>query len=379
MNEPRMDETAPAGLLPAGTKLRRRYVVGSPLERGAYGVTYEGYDERTRQDVAIKEYFPRALAERPAGSNAVSPKNRSCGEAFFLGSEAFLGQHRALMDAVGSPNVASVFDAFFENGTAYAVLERLEGATLEAYLAIKKRPLSAGEAMYVAASMADALLVVESLGILHHDVGGRSLFFCTDGTVKLTEFGAAKAALRRRRAADNAPPWTDLDALAKTLYAAMTGEDAQDGLTSDERVPAPLLSLFSRMVEPDAARRIASVFDYRHALACVEVEAICPDVSLEEVEERERARAVRRAALQAEQRKAAQQRKLAQTEAEPERRKAAQTGMEPERREFAQRKDEHAAREAARRERRMRRVALLCACGVLAVLIVALVVRNLLS
>ena len=354
MNEQHPDERAFLDLLPAGTRLRRRYLVESLIVRDAQGLTYAGYDERARQDVVIKEYLPRALARRALDLNAVSPKNKSCGELFFLGAEAFLSQHHALTEAVGSPNVLSVFDAFFENGTAYAVVERLEGVTLERYLALKRRPLSAGEAMYVAASMADALLVVDSLGMLHHDVCARSLFFCTDGTVKLVEFAAARAILRAHRAAEDAPPRADLFSLAETLYAAMTGRDARDGVVPNERVPAPLMALFLRMLEPDVARRVASVFDYRHALACVEIEAECPEVSIEEGGIEEYPLPSRHAAAP-------------RTESKQDARRP-----DPELEDMSR----AAARESLKQgERRVKRIALLCGGAVLVALILGLILR----
>ncbi len=336
------EETGPTTEpLPPGTMLRRRYLVGAPIGRGEHGVTYEGYDETARQSVAVKEYFPRALADRV--ETAVSPKSRLYGTLFFLGSEAFLKQYQALTKASGNPNIASVFDAFFENGTAYAVMELLEGAPLETYLAIKKRRLTAGEAMYVAASMADALLVVDSLNTLHFDIGPGSLFVCTDGTIRLTDFGAAKAALCARREVDDAEPWKDLAALAGTLYRAMTGNGADGELEPHPDVPAPLHELFRQMRGENGAARLASVFEYRHALACVEVEAVRPEITREEIEAYDQARAEKKAA-----------------------------------REQAERRRAEKAAEAAEQERKRRKkkIALLCVCGVLLALLLMLIIRT---
>ena len=105
----------------------------------------------------------------------------------------------------------------------------------------------------------------------------------TDGTVKLIAFGAAKAGLRARREVDDTEPWVDLSALAKTLYEAMTGQAVfQDAIQPNPNVPQPLFHLFWRMIDQSGAQGIASVFDYRHALACIDLPAEYPLVSEQE-------------------------------------------------------------------------------------------------
>ncbi len=273
-------ELEPAELLPVGTLLHRRYAIDGVLARGTYGIAYVGHDEKTSTRIVIKEYFPYALADRAGENNALMPKNKACGGLFYLGSEMFYRQHLALTDAKGSSNLVTVYTAFFENGTSYAIMEQLEGVTLDRYLRLRGRRLTAGECMFILASMADALLVVHSLNSLHYDITAHSIFLCTDGTVKLIAFGAAKAGLRARREVDDTEPWVDLSALAKTLYEAMTGQAVfQDAIQPNPNVPQPLFYLFWRMIDQSGAQGIASVFDFRHALACIDLEAEHPLVS----------------------------------------------------------------------------------------------------
>jgi len=283
MDTNKTEELEPAEFLPDGTILHRRYRIDGVLTRGAYGVTYEARDEKQNQRLIIKEYFPRALADRVPDHLSVSPKNKACGALFFLGSEMFYRQHLALTDAKGSCNVVSVYSAFFENGTSYAVMERLEGVPLETYLQLRKRRLTPEEAMFIAASLADALLVVHSLNSLHYGIDAQSIFLCTDGSVKLIDFGAAKAGLRARHELDDTEPWLDLDALARTLYEALTGRPVvSNEMPPNPNIPAPFYNLLLRMADPDGARRFSSVFEYRHALACIDIGADCPAVSREE-------------------------------------------------------------------------------------------------
>ena len=277
------EELDSAELLPTGTLLHRRYAVDGILARGTYGITYYGHDEKTSTRIVIKEYFPYALADRALENQSLLPKNKACGGLFYLGSEMFYRQHLALTDAKGSSNLVTVYTAFFENGTSYAVMERLEGVTLERYLLLRGRRLYPEEAMFVAASMADALLVVHSLNSLHYDINASSIFLCTDGTVKLIGFGAAKAGLRARHEVDDTEPWIDLAGLAKTLYEAMSGLVVFDArIAPCASVPPQLFDLLWRMLDQSGARGLRSVFEYRHVLACVEIGATCPAVSEEE-------------------------------------------------------------------------------------------------
>ena len=271
-------------LLPNGTTLHKRYTIDGVLGRGTYGITYFGHDEKTGTSIAVKEYFPYALARRMEKSFALTPKNAACGALFFLGSEMFYRQHLALTDAKGSENLVTVYTTFFENGTSYAIMERLDGVTLERFLQLRRRRLYPDEAMFIAASLADALLVVHSLNSLHYDINARSVFLCTDGSVKLIDFGAAKAGLRARQEVDDTEPWIDLAAIGKTLYESMTGLAVfGDGIAPHANIPPQFFDFLWQTSESAGYRKITNVFEYRHALACVEIGAICPDVTEDDV------------------------------------------------------------------------------------------------
>jgi len=194
------DEGAP---LPSGCLLRKRYRIGPVLGRGENGVTYEAVDTLSGGTVAIKEFFPKRLCVRAEGTSTLSPRDRESGTQFFLGSEAFLSQHDALTQAAGSASVVSVYEAFFENGTSYAVMERLRGITLLEYTARIKRRLRPGEAVTLLTALSGALLVVHSLNMLHGSIAPENVFISEGGAVKLIDFGAARETLKLHRAVDN--------------------------------------------------------------------------------------------------------------------------------------------------------------------------------
>lgn len=262
-----------ADTLPQNSMLRRRYRVVRTIGRGEYGATYEAFDVETRRSVALKEYFPARLSRRAEDSLTITPLNRECGTQFFLGSEAFLAQHSALVQAAGSRNVVTVYDAFFENGTSYAVMEKLTGMTLGACMALSRRRIGEGQAVFILQSLSEALLVVHSLSMLHGSIAPENVFVCADGTLKLIDFGAARETLRQpRKAADVPHMQSDIRALGGMVYTLMTGKNAPSE-------PAPLYAqmqpaladVLSRMLTNDAQSRFESVFDLMHTLNCIEI------------------------------------------------------------------------------------------------------------
>ena len=84
------EELEPAELLPVGTTLHRRYTIDGVLGRGTYGITYFGHDEKTGTRIALKEYFPYALADRAPESHVLTPKKQGVRRAVFSGQRDVL-------------------------------------------------------------------------------------------------------------------------------------------------------------------------------------------------------------------------------------------------------------------------------------------------
>lgn len=258
--------------LPQGSLLKRRYRIESVLGTGASGVTYEAFDTLARRPVAVKEFFPARLCARAADTDTLSPLDRESGTQFFLSSEAFLSQHGALTQAAGSRSVVTVYDAFFENGTSYAVMELLMGVTLAAYMQRVRRRLSAGEAVTLLTELSNALLVVHSLSMLHGDIAPENVFISSDGAVKLFDFGAARETLRQHRAADNTQVTADIRALGRMVCTLLTGRPApSDPSPLYAFLPTSLASVLERMLTADDSLRFDSVFALLHAVNCLDI------------------------------------------------------------------------------------------------------------
>ena len=226
------------GQLPAGTVLDggglHRYITGAALGQGGFGVTYIGLDPDLNRRVAIKECFPRHCARRSTDGVSIEPlpgTERALRET----QDSFLNEARLLarQDELGS--IVSVSDFFRANGTAYMVMEYLDGVPLYT----KVRTLGRIPAQVLLKRVEPLIADLNALhrsGVIHRDISPDNIMWMPDGSLKLIDFGSA------RYAAGEAPvmvkhgfapveqyitsgqgAWTDVYALAATIYYCVTG------------------------------------------------------------------------------------------------------------------------------------------------------------
>ena len=177
-------------LLPRGTKLCGRYIIGGVIGRGGFGITYIAYDLIENKKKTVKEYFPSMLAARARGKHVI-PNSEKSAEQFNLGAEKFFDEAELVRQFNGNPNIVSIYECFYENNTAYYIMEYLDGITLEKYVE-KYGALSSEQAAYVADKLTMALVVLHSGKVLHRDISPDNVMLCRDGKVKLLDFGAAR-------------------------------------------------------------------------------------------------------------------------------------------------------------------------------------------
>lgn len=182
-------DTEPS-VLPLGTKLGGRYILGGSIGRGGFGMTYLAYDTLGKKTVAVKEYFPAALAHRGRGSHVI-PNSEKSAEQFNIGAEKFFDEAELVRRFNGNPNIVSIYECFYKNNTAYYVMEYLDGITLENYVQ-NYGALNSSQALYIADKLTMALMVLHSGEVLHRDISPDNVMLCRDGSVKLIDFGAAR-------------------------------------------------------------------------------------------------------------------------------------------------------------------------------------------
>ena len=240
--------------LPPGTVLMGRYLVGRALGEGGFGITYLGRDLRLELRVAIKEYFPTAwVCRRPDTSPGVSVYT-GAGPDYEKGRSRFLFEARTMARMEKQPEIVGVRDFFEANGTAYIVMEYLDGTTFKELVRRRGR-IPARELLDMIEPVFSALSAMHAAGLIHRDISPDNLMLERD-SVRLLDFGCAReSALGEETVTITlkhgyAPieqyqhkgqgPWTDVYALAATIYYCLTGRtppQALDRLMDDELIP----------------------------------------------------------------------------------------------------------------------------------------------
>ena len=229
-------------------ELADRYIIGTVVGFGGFGVLYRAWDRKLEHMVAIKEYYPAGMVTRIPGQKEVILYTGKKHDEYKNGLTRFLDEARNTARFSSNPNIVNVFDFFEENGTAYMVMEFLEGVSLKEYISRAGGRLPWQQAVEIGLRIIDALKDVHGAKILHRDLSPDNVFMCDDGKIKLLDFGAARftglddektrtivlkmgfAPPEQYRSKSQQGPCTDIYALGATLYRAITG------LTPDESV-----------------------------------------------------------------------------------------------------------------------------------------------
>ena len=240
-----MNEKFPLAL-PVGSVLAGQYVIEAVLGQGGFGITYRALDHKTNKKVAIKEFFPDSMATRT--QTTVVPFTGERGESYEYGKECFLEEAKTLAEFIGNENIVRIHSYFEENGTAYFVMDYVEGVSFDDYIKRNGGRLTFEDTTKILIPVMDALYVVHSKGIIHRDVTPDNIFITSDGVVKLLDFGAARYSLGDKSCSLDvvlkhgfAPkeqytrrgkqgPYTDVYALGATYYFALTGKRPPDSI-----------------------------------------------------------------------------------------------------------------------------------------------------
>jgi serine/threonine protein kinase/HAMP domain-containing protein len=213
------------------------YRIDAVLGQGGFGITYLATDVNLNASVAIKEYLPAGYAQR-AGDKSVSPRWPEDRDAYQGGLDSFLVEARTLA-SFRHPNIVRVARFFEANRTAYMVLEYERGKPLKRWWPGREEMREA-DLLGLLQPLLDGLAAVHAAGYLHRDIKPDNIYVRkADGSLVLLDFGAARLAAGTSGAQPGvvtpgyAPPeqyndgaqgpWTDLYAMAATLYWMVNG------------------------------------------------------------------------------------------------------------------------------------------------------------
>ena len=279
-----------AQALPSGHGLLE-YRIERVLGVGGFGLTYLAVDENLNLKVALKEYLPGEIALRGA-DHSIVPSSPDTAETFTWGKRRFLDESRTLA-SFRHPNIVRVMRFFEANGSAYMVMEFVEGAPLADWIR-PRRPLAEAAVRALARPLLDGLEVVHKAGYTHRDIKPGNVYIREDGTPVLLDFGSARMAASELTAVvspgyapfeqyhtqGNQGPWSDLYAFGGVLYWIVTGNrphEAAARVRQDTMPPAlqagdrnlfsaEFLAAVDWALAPHEDQRPQSVAEWRSAL-----------------------------------------------------------------------------------------------------------------
>lgn len=287
-------------MLRVGTILHGTYRVDGYLASGGFGNTYVATNIQFGERYAIKEFFLKGVTERDENTTTISVSNQENAATFEAQRDKFK-KEAVRLRKLSSPHIVCVHDLFEENGTAYYVMDFVDGENLRDYLKKIGHPLDEATVWQVFDQVLDALEVVHSHGLFHLDLKPANLMMDQQGGVKLIDFGASKQMKagsgattstavsytngyapreQMEQALDKFGPWTDFYALGATLYFLLTDQkpplpsDIDDDMTDDKHealaMPDSISDRLRRMVlwlmATDRRKRPQSVADIRSVL-----------------------------------------------------------------------------------------------------------------
>ena len=249
--------------LPAGYALQE-YRIEKVLGVGGFGLTYLALDGNLNLKVAVKEYLPDDVATRGA-DHSISPRSPDNAEHFGWGKQRFLDESRVVA-SFRHPNIVRVMRFFEANGTAYMVMEFVEGAALNDWIRTR-RPLAQPQLASIVGPLLDGLEVVHKAGFLHRDIKPGNIYIREDGSPVLLDFGAARmrtgdlttivspgfAPFEQYHNKGNQGPWSDLYALGGVLYWMITGNKPHEAAAriKADTMPSALQSADRALYRPE--------------------------------------------------------------------------------------------------------------------------------
>ena len=254
-------------LLPVGTCLHNgQYRIIRHLASGGFGNTYEAVDVALERRVAIKEFYPKSLCGRTTSAGDVTLLSTDHVE-MFTQLRAKFRKEAVRLSQLNNHYIVRVHTYFEELGTAFYVMDYLQGESLSARMKRTGRPLTEAEALKYTSQVLEALAEVHAQNIWHLDLKPANIMVNERDEAVLIDFGASKqlqsidgytisTSQNVAYTQGYAPlelvsgdmnkfgPWTDLYSLGATLYALFTMTTPPTAATiMDDGLPALPTSL----------------------------------------------------------------------------------------------------------------------------------------
>ena len=271
-----------------------KYIIGSTLGQGGFGITYEAEQTSLGRKVAVKEFFMKDICNRDGATSHVSVPSVGSKELVEKFRQKFIREAK-MIAGLNHGHIVKIIDVFEENGTAYYVMEYLGGGCLGDEVKSGKA-MPEGEALNNIRQIASALSYLHNKGIIHFDVKPSNVLKDEDGNLKLIDFGISKhydeagvqtsstpvgiskgyAPLEQYQQGSDIKsftPATDVYSLGATLYALLSGTNPpeasviyEDGLPIIDGVSPSVMRAIEKAMQPRRKERPQSVAEFLRLL-----------------------------------------------------------------------------------------------------------------
>lgn len=276
-------------LQPNTTLQGGKYRIERVLGQGGFGNTYVGYNTEFEETVAIKEFFMKGVTERDETTSVVSVSNADNVQQFEEQREKFKKEARRLRK-LKNEHIVKVHDLFEENGTAYYVMDYIDGESLAEKMKKTDQQFTEVEVRSILSQVLEALKEVHQNEIWHLDLKPGNIMIDKGGNAYLIDFGASKqiranGSMTTSTALCYTPgyapneqigqmydrfgPWTDIYALGATIYNLLTNkkppmaidieEDEEGAFDFSNSISEDMRKLVVWMMQPKRKKRPQSV------------------------------------------------------------------------------------------------------------------------
>lgn len=245
--------------LPSETILAGKYRIDHVEQEGGFSIVYQGHDIILDINISIKEYFPRELAYREKNAKNIIPYTGEAEAVYEHGMEKFLTEAQTLAKLQYLSHIVRISDFFYENDTAYIIMDYVEGTNLQNYVQ-KYGVMSPEQILSLMQPVLKSLAQIHEQGLLHRDISPQNIIYTKQGEAYLIDFGTTRpfkkdtymtttvsfkrgyAAEEQYREKGEQGPWTDVYAICATMYFLLTGNTPLESVQRNIKDTLPSLS-----------------------------------------------------------------------------------------------------------------------------------------
>lgn len=306
VKKPMVRNTDQTQLFVSGAKVRKqdmgngtllqggKYKILETLGQGGFGITYLAMQSVLNRKVAIKEFFMKEHCERYATGTHVTMGTSGSRDMVSRFKAKFIKEAQTIA-AMDNHHIVRIFDIFEENGTAYYVMEYLDGDGLLSKIPEGSR-MDEDTALGYIRQVCDALDFIHKHNILHLDVKPGNILFRSNGEAVLIDFGISKhyteeggsqtsstpigisqgyAPLEQYQSGGitSFSPATDIYSIGATLYKLVTGNNPpaasvvyEDGLGEMSGVSDKFRNAICKAMEPRRKDRPQTIAEFLELL-----------------------------------------------------------------------------------------------------------------